>query len=156
MLKRPKINSGDKVYYSYWDQGDGATSNNQNITMWTTLGTGPNNEAKLDVYSYNILQKFDDKAFEPVDNNKGIPEKYLWSDNDDKNPPRVLYATKPDKKGWGSDIEMRNTREEQLVYFSSMSELKSKGYTVRSGPLRGKRYKSKTKQNLSNGINIAC
>ena len=42
---------------------------------------------------------------------------------------KTLYAAKPDKTGWVDEIELTTTRQEQLIYFTTIDELKSKGYT---------------------------
>ena len=80
----------------------------------------------------NLLQKFDDRAYEPLEE----PEIRL---NGSRNIQdlTVLYAAKPDKKGWGwigetqtnIEIQMENTREEELIFFDSYTSLKEAGYT---------------------------
>ena len=40
-----------------------------------------------------------------------------------------MFGAKKDKTGWADDKEMQNTKEEELVYFKSIEDLKSAGYT---------------------------
>ena len=78
----------------------------------------------------NILQKFDDKAFEPLtnsDNSSGIMIR-TGNMESEKGSLNTLYAAKPDKTGWIDSDEMQDTREEDLIYFSSYQELKNAGY----------------------------
>lgn len=75
----------------------------------------------------DYLMKFDDAFFEL--------ESCFTSDSDGK----ILYGAKPDKTGWshkgkkpnetGYDTEMMQSTADDLIFFSSLEELQSKGYT---------------------------
>lgn len=74
--------------------------------------------------AFNLLQKIDDEAID-------ITGKYDVSYNFtiDNGTLNVLYGAKKDKTGWADDQEMQDTREEELVYFKSVEDLKRAGYT---------------------------
>ena len=80
---------------------------------------------------YNVLQKFDDKGIEPIEDSNTDSARLRLSRStiSEVGNVKVLYAAKPDKTGWTNDIEMQNTREENLIYFTTYSELKQQGYT---------------------------
>ena len=80
---------------------------------------------------YNVLQKFDDKGIEPLDDSNTNSARYKVGRSSiaEQGNVKVLYAAKPNKKGWTNDTEMQNTREEELVYFTTYAELKEQGYT---------------------------
>jgi len=77
----------------------------------------------------NILSKFDDEGFEiPA----GTTDYAAYASNNaksEKGDVKTLFAAKPDKTGWTSDDEMRNTHEADLVYFDTIDELNAAGYT---------------------------
>ena len=78
----------------------------------------------------HILQKFDDEGLQPLENaniNSGLIQ-ITMNGNSTKGTLKLLYAAKPDKTGWIDDDEMQDTREEQLIYFSSYQELKDAGF----------------------------
>src|SRR5699024_6729907 len=89
-----------------------------------------NNTNDDNVVASNILQKFDDEAFEPLDGSNENSALYCvsMSTASTKGELKVLYAAKPDKTGWISDEEMESTREEDLIYFESIDSLKDAGY----------------------------
>lgn len=74
--------------------------------------------------AFNLLQKIDDEAID-------ITGKYdvFYNGTIDNGTLNVLFGAKKDKTGWVSDQEMQNTREEELVYFKSVEDLKKAGYT---------------------------
>lgn len=74
--------------------------------------------------AFNLLQKIDDEAID-------ITGKYSITYNDtiDNGTLNVLFGAKKDKTGWTDDQEMQDTREEELVYFKSVEDLKRAGYT---------------------------
>ncbi len=80
---------------------------------------------------YNVLQKFDDKGIEPLDDSNTNSARYKVGRSSiaEQGNVKVLYAAKPNKNGWTDDTEMQNTREEELVYFTTYAELKEQGYT---------------------------
>lgn len=76
--------------------------------------------------SWNFLQKFDDTRFELVSN---ISINHKGNRNNVAGDVTILYAAKPDKTGWKNDEEQNSAKEENLIYFKSLDELKIKGYT---------------------------
>ena len=62
------------------------------------------------VYAGQMLLKFDDKHLEPSANSNGL-----------------LFAAKPNGKGWDSDKEMKETGYAGLVYYGSIDDLKADG-----------------------------
>lgn len=74
--------------------------------------------------AFNLLQKIDDEAID-------ITGKYSITYNNtiDNGTLNVLFGAKKDKTGWTDDQEMQDTREEELVYFKSVEDLKRAGYT---------------------------
>lgn len=74
--------------------------------------------------AFNLLQKIDDEAIDIT--GKHSVSYRATIDNGTLN---VLFGAKKDKTGWVSDQEMQNTREEELVYFKSVEDLKRAGYT---------------------------
>lgn len=74
--------------------------------------------------AFNLLQKIDDEAID-------ITGKYdvSYRFTIDNGTLNVLYGAKKDKTGWADDQEMQDTREEELVYFKSVEDLKRAGYT---------------------------
>ena len=83
--------------------------------------------------AYDDLIKFDDEFFELEGIQEGSRagmEKMTW---------KYLYGAKPDKSGWnhndlepeeaGYDDEMMQATADDLIFFSSLEELKSAGYT---------------------------
>lgn len=93
---------GNDIYIESFIHGAGETS-------WT---------------AFNLLQKIDDEAID-------ITGKYdvSYSFTIDNGTLNVLYGAKKDKTGWADDQEMQDTREEELVYFKSVEDLKRAGYT---------------------------
>lgn len=83
-------------------------------------------EGQARIIAADYLLKFDDAFFEP----ERITT-YASS--------TVLYGAKPDKKGWnhqgkqpdedGYDAEMMQATADDLIFFSSLDELKEQGYT---------------------------
>ena len=90
-------------------------------------GSGNDNYAR----GVNILQKFDDKCFEPVDNieNSVIITKITSNTLSESGNIKALYAAKPNKEGWVNADEMQNTGEDKLIYFENYKDLKDGGYT---------------------------
>ena len=78
----------------------------------------------------DLLLKFDDAFFEPTGYRKVELKPF--------NEP-ILWAAKPDGSGWdhgdfkpdeeGYDREQREATPEDLIYFTSLEELKARGYT---------------------------
>ncbi|WP_166082627.1 DUF7507 domain-containing protein [Erysipelothrix anatis] len=115
---------------SNWDQPDAFISvSDKQVQIVGSVVPGSNDDEMLP-HSFNLLQKFDDKAFEAAAGSNGSPHSVAYAAGiaDMKNI-RVLYAAKPDKSGWKNYDEMKNAKEQDLVYFSTIGELKSSGYT---------------------------
>lgn len=85
-----------------------------------------NAEGQARIIAADYLLKFDDSFFEP--------ERVITYDSS-----TVLYGAKPDKNGWnhnnrqpneaGYDTEMMQATADNLIFFSSLDELKEQGYT---------------------------
>ena len=83
-------------------------------------------EGQARIIAADYLLKFDDSFFEP--------ERVITYDRS-----TVLYGAKPDKNGWnhnnrqpneaGYDTEMMQATADNLIFFSSLDELKEQGYT---------------------------
>lgn len=93
---------GDNIYIESFIHGNGDMS-------WT---------------AFNLLQKIDDEAIDITGKHS-----VSYSGTIDNGTLNVLFGAKKDKTGWVSDQEMQNTREEELVYFKSVEDLKRAGYT---------------------------
>lgn len=103
-----------------FDAGDNVACKGDNIYIKSfTYGLG-----EMSWTAFNLLQKIDDEAID-------IIGKYniSYMGTIDKGSLNVLFGAKKDKTGWVSDQEMQNTREEELVYFKSVEDLKKAGYT---------------------------
>ena len=106
--------------------GEAAVAIGNEFYMLSRLSIGSSNDRP--VASLNILQKFDDKAFEiPSGSNSSsaIPGYASTTEGDFK----TLYAAKKDKSGWTDITQMQNTHEEDLVFFENVDALKAAGYT---------------------------
>lgn len=75
--------------------------------------------------AFNLLQKIDDEAID-ITGKHSVSYSSSTIDNGTLN---VLFGAKKDKTGWADDQEMQDTREEELVYFKSVEDLKRAGYT---------------------------
>ena len=108
--------------------GEAVLEKGNNVTLVGRFIT--NNTNDDNVVASNILQKFDDEAFEPLDGSNENSALYCatMTTASTKGELKVLYAAKPDKTGWVSDEEMESTREEDLIYFESIDSLKDAGY----------------------------
>ena len=93
---------GDNIYIESFIHGNGDMS-------WT---------------AFNLLQKIDDEAIDITGKHS-----VSYRNTIDNGTLNVLFGAKKDKTGWVSDQEMQNTREEELVYFKSVEDLKRAGYT---------------------------
>lgn len=108
--------------------GDSYYTKGSVVMLSSQLSVGNSNDEPLK--RINILQKFDDKAFEPLSNADKSSSILLRTGNLDseKGILNTLYAAKPDKTGWIDSDEMQDTREEDLIYFASYQDLKNAGY----------------------------
>ena len=80
------------------------------------------------IYDADILTKLDDKSIEPTTK---YGQECIATGTYGKTDIKfnLLYAGKKDKTGWTSDQEMLDAKMEDLVYFDTLDELKSAGYT---------------------------
>lgn len=105
--------------WSVWGAGDARASLNSKFyikgAIPSTVGLDD------DIKCFNILQKFDDGAFEVYVSEDGNAKTYNSTILD--GACVALFAAKPDGRGWADDDEMIKTREEDLVYYSSMETL---------------------------------
>lgn len=138
LSKAGSVNVGIK-YVPYTVQSDGTLSLTEgcgeNGKDWILRGdslglngylnqSGAEGQARIIAADY--LLKFDDSFFEP--------EKTVTYDSG-----TYLYGAKPDKTGWnhqskqpdedGYDAEMMQATADDLIFFSSLEELKDQGYT---------------------------
>ncbi|MCD8129663.1 MAG: Cna B-type domain-containing protein [Lachnospiraceae bacterium] len=116
--------SGGGQIASVWSAGDSYAYQGQRLRINSTLDY--NGDGYLT--SVNILQKFDDMAFEIpagtttyVSMSKSNSQTVIGS-------VTVLFAAKPDGTGWTDEAEMNSTREEELIYFETIDELNAAGY----------------------------
>ena len=104
--------------WSYNGGGDAYASIGQNIR----INSGVTTNVDETIHAYNILQKFDDRAFEiPTGSNTN-------SGAGSSNSVTVLYASKNDGTGWKNEDEMAKATEEDLIYFSNIDDLNDRGY----------------------------
>ena len=108
--------------------GDAYIAKYDELIIVSRISSGPSNDEVIG--RMNVLQKFDDKAFEPLEgsNSSSGIQRVTQNALSTEGTLKVLYAAKPDKAGWIDSQEMEDTREEDLVYFSSIDELKQSGY----------------------------
>lgn len=109
---------------STWDAGDSYAYFGEKIRMeGHMVYTG---DRYLE--ATNILQKFDDTAFDIPKGTTKYLMYYRSNGYSEVGPINTLFAAKPDKTGWTDDTEMNNTHEEQLIYFKSIDDLHDAGY----------------------------
>ena len=109
--------------------GESCMTVGEDIVIVATVAVDKNNDDKMK--AVNVLQKFDDEAFIPVEGsniNSGM-QQITGGQASTKGDLKVLYAAKPDRTGWNDDMEMQTTKEDELIYFSTIDELINKGYT---------------------------
>ena len=113
----------------------------QNVTAQSILQT-TNPSLTAQFGAADMLLKFDDQAFKLNTAQKpsitsNIAMSTAWAGG----TQTILYAASPTyKNGWGGDeAAMNSAREEDLIYFSSLSDLQVAGYTCVGvlGELRG-------------------
>lgn len=114
------LDSNRKYLSSNYHSGDNVAYKGDNIYIESFI----NGAGEMSWTTFNLLQKIDDEAID-------ITGKYNVSYNFtiDNGTLNVLYGAKKDKTGWADDQEMQDTREEELVYFKSVEDLKRAGYT---------------------------
>lgn len=102
--------------------GNACASIGQSVYVVAGVQMGSNNDQNIK--SINILQKFDGETLVIPEDLNSTSGKKVGS----KGNLKTLYAAKPDKTGWKDDNEMQEAKEQELIYFSSMFELKESGY----------------------------
>ena len=76
---------------------------------------------KNELKAVNLLMRIDDEAMQPsASASNGLPTSSNVAGN-----VTLLYAAKPNGEGWTSDTEMLSSKEQDLVYFASMADLKA-------------------------------
>lgn len=118
---------GNLALSSNYKDGDGYTSKKSEFYLESLIDYSSGDT----VYKrYNILQKFDDKGIEPLEDANTTSSRYRATRSTiaEIGNVKVLYAAKPNKQGWTNDTEMQNTREEKLIYFTAYADLKQQGY----------------------------
>lgn len=114
------LDSNRKYLSSDYNTGDNVAYKGNDIYVESFI----NGNGEKSWSAFNLLQKIDDEAID-------ITGKYSITYNDtiDNGTLNVLFGAKKDKTGWTDDQEMQDTREEELVYFKSVDDLKRAGYT---------------------------
>jgi len=102
--------------------GDAWTTPGSIIEIWGSFHNGLTNDLDQYPYAVNILQKFDDKAFQPLADADGTPTSTVITGSMQYT---LLYAAKPGGVGWDSDTEMNEAEEDDLEYFATMADLKT-------------------------------
>lgn len=106
---------------SIYSAGDNATWQGNDIWIESFV----HGKAEYSWSDFNLLQKFDDECIDI----KSKKFQYISSYTKENSSVSILYAAKPDKSGWDDDLEMNLAREEDLIYFKSIDDLKNAGYT---------------------------
>lgn len=106
---------------SVYSGGDNAAGRGTDLWIQSFI----HGRAEYSWSDFNLLQKFDDECLDLR------PDDFIVSTAYTKEPGDItmLYAAKPDKSGWTDDMEMNLAREEDLIYFKSIEDLKEAGYT---------------------------
>lgn len=107
--------NGESMLWNNWGGGDAYTVKGNTISIRIDVTTGQNFDQVI--YAMNILQKFDDSAFE-IPN--GSDESSFSGANSTQS---ILFAAKPDGSGWKNSDERDEAEEENLIYFSTIGEL---------------------------------
>lgn len=122
----------DTLSPNYWFLNSDATAfMGQSVKLWTTYHLFKTSD--LSIKNANLLLKFDSEIFELKKKN----EIYYYSDGVklEKTTEKFLYAADPlYPNGWRTNVleehkRMNNAAEEDLIYFESLEELESAGYT---------------------------
>ena len=90
--------------------GESCMTVGEDIVIVATVAVDKNNDDKMK--AVNVLQKFDDEAFIPVEGsniNSGM-QQITGGQASTKGDLKVLYAAKPDRTGWNDDMEMQTTK----------------------------------------------
>lgn len=117
----------------FWLNNTGATAVlGQEVKLWSSWFLSPKSDYKT--YAYNQLLKFDSDVYQLTGKNVvGIA--YTQDQTTPDTTKKFLYAADPlYPDGWSSNIleehkRMNTAVEEDLIYFESLEELESAGYT---------------------------
>lgn len=118
----------DVKFYPYVPNADAYTMQGDEFYLIASY-VARGNDGDTMGYAINLLQKFDDKAFQPLDD-AGKKSYKLFIEGFGDIDYELRYAAKPDGTGWGNseieaDAAMNEAKEDDLIYFNSMAELKS-------------------------------
>ena len=119
--------TGATGLYSHYSQGDAKAEIGQKFVYRFDVTNSSNNDIKDDIYDANSLLKFDGNVFNVTQING---KTYNFSGNSTNNfydsdmKFKMLYAAKKDGSNWISDSEMKNTTEDELIFFKTEEELK--------------------------------
>ena len=114
--------------YSHYSQGDAKATIGQKIVARLDICAGTNNDIKDTIYDCNELIKFDGVAFKVTEIGGASWKTYVNGTNcffESDMQFQMLYAAKKDGTNWSSDAEMKSTKEEDLLFFTTEEELKA-------------------------------
>ena len=134
--------------WSSWSAGDASTGIGQKIKIDSRISI--NSSQDDPIVSMNMLQKFDATA---IDIPSGANSKSFDMAGYKANTT-ILYAAKPDGSNWKDMSEMINTKEEELVYFSNIDDLKARGYTCIAVLYEGRNLKMRASE--QNSMSFPC
>ena len=135
--------------WSSWGGGDASAGVGQKIRINSRIDI--NSSQDDPIVSMNMLQKFDATA---IDIPSGADSKSFNISGSNKDNTIILYAAKPDGSNWKDMDEMNNTKEEELVYFSNIDDLKARGYTCVAVLYEGRNLKMRASE--QNSMNFPC
>ena len=119
--------TGREELYSHFFQGDAKSEIGQKFVYRFDITSDSNNDAKDDIYDANSLLKFDGEVFKITQIN-GKTYNYSGSSTNNFGHSdmkfKMLYAAKKDGNNWISDSEMKNTTEDELIFFKTEEEIK--------------------------------
>ena len=105
--------------------GDAWSAPGVTIELWGSISNDATNDLAARPFAFNILQKFDDEAFQPLPTASGTLSSSSFEGNPATMKYRLLYAAKPGGVSWNSDLEMSLAEEADLEYFPTMAALKA-------------------------------
>ena len=113
--------------YTHYTQGDAKAEIGQKFVYENVIATGNNNDLKDDIYSANVLVKFDGEAFNitELDGKEWSDDYQEYNYSKTKLEFNMIYVAKPDGTNWSSDQEMKDAVEEDLKFYSSIDDLKA-------------------------------
>lgn len=114
--------SKKRMIHSAWNTGDGIAYQNQEVYLTVVAYSGNNNTESDNIYSMNILVKFDTNAFEAISDIEG---KKMHNSGQFK--VNLYYACKKDGKGWNSIQEQQTAKIEDLDYYKTLEEIEAQG-----------------------------